>query len=138
MYYLNAVGNAHEFAAYPLNVRGKCKMATGHGRSCHYMTGLLKAHLCFPVCASVPPGGPDTPERGLMPRPREFDEPIVLEAAMRCFWHRGYEQTSMRDLAEEMGITSASITTPLGTNGRCIGGRSTTISKIASATVSRA
>lgn len=44
-----------------------------------------------------------------MPRPREFDEPIVLEAAMRCFWHRGYEQTSMRDLAEEMGITSASI-----------------------------
>jgi TetR/AcrR family transcriptional repressor of nem operon len=53
-------------------------------------------------------------ERGLMPRPREFDEPIVLEAAMRCFWHRGYEQTSMRDLAEEMGITSASIYNTFG------------------------
>ena len=49
-----------------------------------------------------------------MPRPREFDEPIVLEAAMRCFWHRGYEQTSMRDLAEEMGITSASIYNTFG------------------------
>ena len=49
-----------------------------------------------------------------MPRPREFDEPTVLEAAMRCFWHRGYEQTSMRDLADEMGITSASVYNAFG------------------------
>jgi TetR/AcrR family transcriptional regulator, transcriptional repressor for nem operon len=53
-------------------------------------------------------------ERKSMPRPREFDEPTVLEAAMRCFWHRGYEQTSMRDLADEMGITSASVYNAFG------------------------
>src|ERR1700761_4561534 len=53
-------------------------------------------------------------ERGSMPRPREFDERTVLDAAMRCFWHRGYEQTSMRDLAEEMGITSASVYNAFG------------------------
>jgi TetR/AcrR family transcriptional repressor of nem operon len=33
---------------------------------------------------------------------------------MRCFWHRGYEQTSMRDLADEMGITSASVYNAFG------------------------
>jgi TetR/AcrR family transcriptional repressor of nem operon len=49
-----------------------------------------------------------------MPRPREFDELTVLEAAMRCFWHRGYEQTSMRDLVDEMGITSASVYNAFG------------------------
>jgi TetR/AcrR family transcriptional regulator, transcriptional repressor for nem operon len=49
-----------------------------------------------------------------MPRPREFDEPTVLEAAMRCFWNRGFEQTSMRDLSGEMGITSASLYNAFG------------------------
>ena len=44
-----------------------------------------------------------------MARPREFDEMEVLEAAMRCFWARGFEQTSVRDLAEQMGITGASL-----------------------------
>ena len=33
---------------------------------------------------------------------------------MHCFWHRGYEQTSMRDLTEEMGLTSASIYNAFG------------------------
>lgn len=49
-----------------------------------------------------------------MVRPREFDEETVLEAAMRCFWLYGYEQTSMRDLADEMGLTSASIYNAFG------------------------
>jgi len=49
-----------------------------------------------------------------MPRPKEFDEVTVLEAAMRCFWHRGYKQTSMRDLTEEMGISSMSIYNAFG------------------------
>jgi TetR/AcrR family transcriptional regulator, transcriptional repressor for nem operon len=49
-----------------------------------------------------------------MSRPREFDEPTVLDAAMRCFWNRGYEQTSMRDLTGEMGITSASVYNAFG------------------------
>ena len=44
-----------------------------------------------------------------MARPREFDEMEVLEAAMHCFWARGFEQTSVRDLAEQMGITGASL-----------------------------
>ena len=35
-----------------------------------------------------------------MARPREFDETTVLEAAMNCFWAQGFEQTSVRDLAE--------------------------------------
>src|SRR6201990_1490286 len=42
-----------------------------------------------------------------MARPREFDETTVLEAAMNCFWAQGFEQTSVRDLAEWMGITGA-------------------------------
>ncbi|MGH7091975.1 MAG: TetR/AcrR family transcriptional regulator [Stellaceae bacterium] len=38
----------------------------------------------------------------------------MLEAAMNCFWTRGYEQTSVRDLAERMGITSASLYNAFG------------------------
>ena len=49
-----------------------------------------------------------------MARPREFDEATVLEAAMRCFWAQGYELTSVRDLAEQMGITGASLYNAFG------------------------
>lgn len=49
-----------------------------------------------------------------MARPREFDETAVLEAAMNCFWAQGFEQTSVRDLAERMGITGASIYNAFG------------------------
>jgi TetR/AcrR family transcriptional repressor of nem operon len=49
-----------------------------------------------------------------MARPREFDETTVLEAAMNCFWARGFEQTSVRDLAERMGITGASLYNAFG------------------------
>ena len=49
-----------------------------------------------------------------MARPREFDETAVLEAAMNCFWTRGFEQTSVRDLAEQMGITGASLYNAFG------------------------
>jgi TetR/AcrR family transcriptional repressor of nem operon len=44
-----------------------------------------------------------------MVRPREFDEATALEAAMNCFWAQGYELTSVRDLAEQMGITGQSL-----------------------------
>jgi TetR/AcrR family transcriptional repressor of nem operon len=44
-----------------------------------------------------------------MARPREFDEQVVLDAATQCFWVRGYEATSVRDLADRMGMTSASL-----------------------------
>ena len=49
-----------------------------------------------------------------MARPREFDEATVLEAAMNCFWAQGFESTSVRDLAEEMGITGASLYNAFG------------------------
>jgi TetR/AcrR family transcriptional regulator, transcriptional repressor for nem operon len=49
-----------------------------------------------------------------MARPREFDEDAVLNAAMRCFWERGYAATSVRDLAAEMGITGPSLYNAFG------------------------
>jgi TetR/AcrR family transcriptional repressor of nem operon len=49
-----------------------------------------------------------------MARPREFDETAVLEAAMNCFWAQGFGQTSVRDLAERMGITGASLYNAFG------------------------
>jgi len=47
-------------------------------------------------------------------RPREFDEAAVLDAAIHCFWRRGYEATSIRDLAGEMGLTGASLYNAFG------------------------
>lgn len=44
-----------------------------------------------------------------MARPREFDETVALEAAIACFWSRGYEATSVRDLAEHMGLSAPSL-----------------------------
>jgi TetR/AcrR family transcriptional repressor of nem operon len=44
-----------------------------------------------------------------MARPREFDEATALESAIECFWHRGYEATSVRDLADKMGISAPSL-----------------------------
>ena len=49
-----------------------------------------------------------------MARPREFDEATVLEAAMNCFWAQGYELTSVRELAKQMGITGASLYNAFG------------------------
>ncbi|MFL9880606.1 TetR family transcriptional regulator [Herbaspirillum rhizosphaerae] len=49
-----------------------------------------------------------------MARPREFDETAALDAAVQCFWARGYEATSVRDLAESMGITGASLYNAFG------------------------
>ena len=49
-----------------------------------------------------------------MARPREFDEAAVLDAAIQQFWLRGYEATSVRDLADEMGIAGASLYNAFG------------------------
>ena len=49
-----------------------------------------------------------------MARPREFDERAVLAAAVQCFWTSGYEATSVRDLVERTGITSASLYNAFG------------------------
>ena len=44
-----------------------------------------------------------------MARPREFNETAALEAAIACFWNHGYEATSVRDLAENMGLSPPSL-----------------------------
>lgn len=49
-----------------------------------------------------------------MARPREFDEAVVLDAAIQCFWAKGFEATSMRDLIDRMGITGASVYNAFG------------------------
>jgi len=49
-----------------------------------------------------------------MARPREFDEAAVLDAAIEQFWLRGYEATSVRDLADEMEIAGASLYNAFG------------------------
>jgi len=47
-------------------------------------------------------------------RPRSFDETDVLEAAIDCFWARGLEATSVRDLAGRMGINGPSLYNAFG------------------------
>ncbi len=44
-----------------------------------------------------------------MGRLKEFDEAKAIDGAVDCFWARGYEATSVRDLAEHMGIGGASL-----------------------------
>lgn len=49
-----------------------------------------------------------------MPRPRSFDDNTVLDAALGCFWGRGYEATSIRDLADAMKISGPSLYNAFG------------------------
>jgi TetR/AcrR family transcriptional repressor of nem operon len=44
-----------------------------------------------------------------MARLKAFDEERALDAAVDCFWMRGYEATSVRNLAEAMGIGGTSL-----------------------------
>jgi TetR/AcrR family transcriptional repressor of nem operon len=44
-----------------------------------------------------------------MGRLKEFDEAKAIDRAVDCFWARGYEATSVRDLAGHMGIGGASL-----------------------------
>ena len=44
-----------------------------------------------------------------MPRPRAFDDRIVLARAMDTFWSRGFEATSVDDLCVSMGLSRSSL-----------------------------
>jgi TetR/AcrR family transcriptional regulator, transcriptional repressor for nem operon len=47
-------------------------------------------------------------------RPRTFDDDTVLDAAVACFWRRGLDATSVRELADEMGLSGPSLYNAFG------------------------
>ncbi len=49
-----------------------------------------------------------------MPRPREFDDAAVLDAATDQFWRYGYAATSVRDLGQAMRLVPASLYNAFG------------------------
>jgi len=53
-------------------------------------------------------------KQGVMGRPREFDTDAALEKAMRLFWAKGYEGTSVADLTETLGIGKPSLYAAFG------------------------
>jgi AcrR family transcriptional regulator len=53
-------------------------------------------------------------EEGVMGRPREFDTDAALEKAMRLFWAKSYEGTSIADLTETLGISRPSLYAAFG------------------------
>jgi TetR/AcrR family transcriptional regulator, transcriptional repressor for nem operon len=54
------------------------------------------------------------PAEGLMGRPRTFSEEEALDAAIALFWRQGLEATSVRDLADGMGIACPSLYNAFG------------------------
>ncbi|WP_313818190.1 TetR/AcrR family transcriptional regulator [Citricoccus sp.] len=54
-------------------------------------------------------------------RPRLFEEQAALEEAMQLFWRQGYEGTSMSQLREAMGLSSASLYHAFGSKERLFG-----------------
>jgi AcrR family transcriptional regulator len=53
-------------------------------------------------------------DQSVMGRPREFDTDAALEKAMRLFWAKGYEGTSLSDLTATLGISKPSLYAAFG------------------------
>jgi AcrR family transcriptional regulator len=54
------------------------------------------------------------PARSGRGRPRAFDRDAALALAMRLFWIKGYEATSVADLTEVMGVGTTSLYAAFG------------------------
>lgn len=44
-----------------------------------------------------------------MPLVKQFDVDVALGKAMRCFWHNGFEATSVQDLVDVTGVNRGSL-----------------------------
>src|ERR1700689_4807307 len=49
---------------------------------------------------------PETPRRG---RPRGSTRERILDVALELFSEQGYEQTSLREIADRLGVTKAAL-----------------------------
>ncbi|WP_343225379.1 TetR/AcrR family transcriptional regulator [Lysobacter enzymogenes] len=64
------------------------------------------------ACAAPTSAAPAT--RRPRGRPRGFDREQALETAMRMFWHRGFEATSISELTAAIGVAAPSLYAAFG------------------------
>lgn len=76
--------------------------------------GIAARHTALPrICkVNIPHFPPSI--RAARGRPRQFDRGAALETALRLFWARGYEGTSVADLVAAMKITPPSLYAAFG------------------------